>query len=285
MRVTPRRAPFRTLTAVVRGAACAAAAVALALGAGGCASTVRAATGGAGNGAAAGALIELNVSAASSLKSVLASSAVAFERANNAKLTFNFGASGLLAKQIEGGAPADVLLSASPSVVATLVAEGLASAEDSATFAGNTLVVFVPKGDPAGIHGPGDLIGTERLTTGDPAVAPHGQKAVEWLTGLGLWNTLKSKFVFAANAAQTDEYVARGEVDAGVGFASDAHGRTDIEVAYTVPEGRITPIRYVAATVTASRQEALARAYLAFLLSPRAQAAFVDAGFEPAPAK
>jgi len=277
-------APLRTTAGTARGMASGLVALALVLSMSGCASTTPAATSGAGNGTAS-APIELDVSAASSLKGVLTASAAAFEKANNAKLTFNFGASGLLAKQIEGGAPADVFLSASPSVVATLVAEGLASAEGSTTFAGNTLVVFVPKGDPAGIHGPGDLIRVERLATGDPAVAPHGQKAVEWLTGLGLWGTLKSKFVFAANAAQTDEYVARGEVDAGIGFASDAHGRTDIEVAYTVPEGEIKPIRYVAATVAASRQEALARAYIAFLLSPSAQAAFVDAGFKPAPAE
>ena len=277
-------APLRTTAGTARGMASGLVALALVLSMSGCASTTPAATSGAGNGTAS-APIELDVSAASSLKGVLTASAAAFEKANNAKLTFNFGASGLLAKQIEGGAPADVFLSASPSVVATLVAEGLASAEGSTTFAGNTLVVFVPKGDPAGIHGPGDLIRVERLATGDPAVAPHGQKAVEWLTGLGLWSTLKPKFVFAANAAQTDEYVARGEVDAGIGFASDAHARSDIEVAYVVPGGQIKPIRYVAAAVTASRRQALAKAYLSFLLGPRAQAAFVDAGFEPAPAK
>jgi len=233
-------------------------------------------------GAGSGAPVELDVSAASSLKGVLTASAAAFEQANNARLVFNFGASGLLVRQIEGGAPADVFLSASPAAVATLAAEGLASAENSATFAGNTLVILVPKGNPAGIRGPSDLARAGKLTTGDPAVAPHGQKAVEWLRGLGMWDALRSKFVFAANAAQTDDYVARGEVDAGIGFASDAHGRTDVEIAYTVPDGEIKPIAYVAAPLTATRQTAMTAAYLEFLLSPRAQTAFVNAGFRPA---
>ena len=277
-------APLRTTAGTAHGMASGLVALALVLSMSGCASTTPAATSGAGSGTAS-APIEFDVSAASSLKSVLTSSAAAFEQANNVKLTFNFGASGLLVRQIEGDAPADVFLSASPAAVTTLAVEGLASSESSATFAGNTLVVLVPKGDPAGIHGPSDLARAGKLTTGDPAVAPHGQKAVEWLTGLGMWDALQPKFVFAANAAQTDDYVARGEVDAGIGFASDAHGRTDIEVAYTVPDGRIKPITYVAVPLTATKQTALAKAYIAYLLSADVQQSFTDSGFKPAPAK
>jgi molybdate transport system substrate-binding protein len=161
----------------------------------------------------------------------------------------------------------------------------LASGETSTTFAGNTLVVLVPKGNPAGIHGPADLAKAVRLATGDPAVAPQGQKAQEWLTGLGLWKTLFPKFVFAANAAQTDEYVARGEVDAGIGFASDSHGRTDLQIAYMVPAGAIKPIRYVGVVISSSARAAIARAYVDQLLSSSVQASFVSAGFQPAPAR
>lgn len=274
--------PFKIAAAAARGVAGGLVTLALALSAGGCAATTPVA-----GSAAADAPVasEINVSAAASLKSVLTSTAPAFEKANNTKLVFNFGASGQLVKQIEGGAPADVFISASPAAVATLAAEGLASAEDSATMAGNTLVVLVPKGNPAAIHGPDDLQRADKLTTGDPTVAPHGQKAQEWLTGLGLWGALAPKFVFAANAAQTDDYIARGEVDAGVGFASDAHARDDIEIAYVVPDEQIKPIKYVGAPVTASQHQALAKAYLAYLLSADAQQAFASGGFRSAPGK
>lgn len=226
--------------------------------------------------------VELNISAAATLRSVLTSTAPAFEESENVRLVFNFGASGQLVKQIEGGAPADVILSASPDAIATLVAGGLASAEESAAFAGNTLVILVPAGNPAGIYGPGDLARADRLTTGDPAVAPYGQKAREWLTGLGLWDEFESRAVFAANAAQGDDYISRGEVDAGIGFASDARGRDDIEIAYTVPAGTIKPIEYVGAPLAASSERALAEAYLSYLLSPEVQKAFVSGGFTPA---
>ena len=276
------KVPLKIVAAAARGVAGGLVALALALSLGACTNMARSTPTTA---PAAPPPAEIIVSAASSLKSVLTSTAPAFQTANGAKVTFNFGASGQLVKQIEGGAPADVFISASPAAVATLSAEGLASGDASATFAGNTLVILVPKGNPAGVHGPNDLKKATKLTTGDPTVAPHGQKAQEWLTGLGLWNVLQPKFVFAANAAQTDDYIARGEVDAGIGFASDAKSRTDIEIAYTVPDGQIKPIKYVGVPVTASKQQGLAKAYLAYLLSPEMQQAFVDAGFKPAPAK
>jgi molybdate transport system substrate-binding protein len=229
--------------------------------------------------------VTLNISAASSLKGVLTSIAPAFEKANNAKVVINYGASGVLMKQIEGGSPTDAFLSAGAAQVNTLTAEGIISVDATKTFAGNDLVILVPAGNPKGVHAPADLAKATKLTTGDPKVAPHGAKAQEWLTNIGLWNTLLPKFVFAANAAQTDDYVARGEVDAGIGFASDAKGRTDIEIAYMVPAAEIKPIKYVAAPIKASTQQELATKWVDYLLTPEAQAALVDAGFKPAPTK
>jgi len=232
-----------------------------------------------------GAPVELNISAAATLKSVLTSVAPAFERANGVKLVINYGASGVLMKQIEAGAPADVFLSASPVQIDALTAERIISADTTMTFAGNDLVILVAKGNPKGIHGPADLANAVKLTTGDPATAPHGTKAKEWLTGLGLWDTLLPKFVYTANAAQTDDFVARGEVDAGIGFASDAKGRSDIEVAYTVPAGQIKPVRYVAAPIEGTSQAELASQFVTYMLSPEVQSALVKAGFKAAPAK
>jgi molybdate transport system substrate-binding protein len=227
--------------------------------------------------------VTLNISAASSLKGVLTGITPAFEKANQAKVVINYGASGVLMKQIEGGSPTDVFLSAGPAQVNTLTAEGIISVEATKTFAGNDLVILVPAGNPKGIHGPADLAKATRLTTGDPKVAPHGAKAREWLTGIGLWGGLLPKFVFTANAAQTDDYVARGEVDAGIGFASDAKGRTDIQIAYTVPASQIKPIKYVAAPIKASVQAALATKFIDYLLTPSVQAVLTNAGFKPAP--
>jgi molybdate transport system substrate-binding protein len=230
-----------------------------------------------------GAPVELRVSAAMTLKSVLTSTAPAFEKEHNVKIVFNFGASGALLKQLEGGAPTDVFASASRSQIASAVADGLISADASATFASNDLTILVPKGNPKGIRSSGDLAKATQLTTGDPVAMAAGIKAQEWLTNLKLWDALKPKMVFAQNAAQLDDYVARGEVDCGLGFASDARGRGDIEIAYTVPKGEIKPVAYVVAPVKASDRDELAEAYVDYLLAPDTQAAFAAAGFKPAP--
>lgn len=228
---------------------------------------------------------ELRVSAASSLKKLLEATAPEFEKANGTRLVFNFGASGLLQKQIEGGAPCDVFVSASPTQMNTLIAAGLISAQATSTFASNDLVVLVPKGNPAGIHGPDDFVKATRIVTGNPETAPHGTKAKEWLTGLGMWDSLQPRFVFAENAAQTLDYVVRGEVDAGIGFGSEAQGTDAVEVAYTVPTGAITPVRYVAAPLLKAEQAGLAAAYVEYLNAPTVQKALIKAGFLPAPAK
>lgn len=227
--------------------------------------------------------VELRVSAATSLKKVLETTAPAFETSSGADVVFNFGASGVLQKQIEGGAPADVFISASPKQVASLTVGGYVAEGASTTIAGNDLVVIVAAGNPARVTGPEDLKKLDRLVTGNPETAPHGTKAKEWLTGLGLWSSLEPRFVFAENAAQTVDYVARGEVAAGIAFASEAQDDDRVSVAYSVPRAEIAPVRYVAAPLADSKQAALADAYVRYLNSPEVQNALAEAGLLPSP--
>jgi molybdate transport system substrate-binding protein len=229
--------------------------------------------------------VDLHVLAASSLKAIVTSISPEFEKANNVKIVASYASSGALQKQIEAGAPADVFLSASPKQVASLTVDALVSNEETVTFAGNELVILVPAGNAAGIHGPEDLKKADKLATGDPVVAPHGAKAQEWLTGLGLWETLKPKFVFAQNAAQTDDYVVRKEVDAAIGFGSDAFGKSALQVAYTVPAAQYKPIKYVAVPIKASKNQELAKKFTQYLLTEQVQGVFTGAGFKPAPSK
>jgi molybdate transport system substrate-binding protein len=227
--------------------------------------------------------MELDISAATTLRAALVKLAPGFEKANNAKLVYNFGASGVLQKQIESGAPCDVFASASPKQVDALISAGLVSADATVTFASNDIVIVVPIGNPAGIVTPADLAKATKLVTGNPDTAPHGTKAKEFLEAQGTWATLESKLIFAENAAQALDYVSRGEVNAGFVFASEALGNDTVEIVYTVPEGAVKPIRYVAAPVKASANAALAEKLVAYLLTPDAQAVLVENGFKPAP--
>jgi molybdate transport system substrate-binding protein len=229
---------------------------------------------------------ELDVSAASSLTAIFKKYAHIFESAYNAHIVFNFNASGTLQKQIEAGAPVDVFCSAAPKQVNALISESLITSGKEQVFASNDLCILVPKGNPGKITQPSDLwTKANMVVTGDPAVAPHGVAAREWLTALGEWSSMLSagKLVLAPNAAVTDAYISSANVDAGIGFKSDAFGRSDISVVYTVPQSYFTQIKYVVAPINAAKHPSLASLYTTWMTSSYFQKTLKSNGFKAAP--
>lgn len=224
---------------------------------------------------------ELRVSAATSLKAAFEEIEPAFEQASGVDVVFNFEASGLLQRQIEAGAPADAFASASPSQVRALTDAGLVRARSAEPFARNDVVLFVPRDNPAGIRSTRDLGRAHRLSTGDPRVAPHGAKAVEWLTAIGQWPDLQPRFVLAHNAAQTFDYVARGEVDAGIGFASEIVRADAVRIVAAASQDGVAPATCVIAPLIDARHPAAAGRFADYLLSSAGQEVMSAHGFLP----
>ncbi|MHB8761580.1 MAG: molybdate ABC transporter substrate-binding protein [Coriobacteriia bacterium] len=227
--------------------------------------------------------VELHIAAASTLKRTVEELIPEFETAHSGvKVVGNYAASGVLQKQIEEGAPVDVFLSASPAQVEALVEQGLISDDTSVTLCGNDVAIIVPADNPTGIEGPEDLVNAERISIGNPQTAPVGAKAKEWLVNKGMWDAVESRCVFGENAAQALDYIARGEVDAGLVFVSEATDVSDVKVIHLVPASELTtPVRYVMAPVASSGQRELARGFVEFMLEERAQAALGRWGFRP----
>lgn len=230
---------------------------------------------------------EMLVSAAASLREALQEAGQAFQTQHpGAKVAFNFGASGALASQIEQGAPVDAFASANQEHLDRLARQGLLLDQTRRDFTANALVLIQPGHGPA-LAQPGDLLGSQvrRLALGDPATVPAGQYARQALTSLGLWEALRPKLVLAADVRQVREYVLRGEVDAGLVFASDMARRPGAEplparVALTLDPGLHDPILYPAAVLKGSRQPREAAAFLDFLVSPAGQAILARWGFQ-----
>ena len=204
----------------------------------------------------------LTISAASSLKGAFTEIGKAFDAANNSKTTFNFDASGTLQKQIEGGAPVDVFASAAQKQVTALVTEKLADADSVKVFASNEIVLIVPANSTLGITSFQDLAKAtvKKITYGDPAVAPHGVAAEEILHKLGIFDQVKPKVIYAANVSAALDYVVKGEVDAGIVFATEALTAGDkVKVVATSDPSWHSVIAYPICTITASRTRLSAR--------------------------
>lgn len=224
---------------------------------------------------------ELTVSAAASLANAFRDLAPLFEAAHpGTRLQFNVGASGALLQQIAKGAPVDVLASADQETMDQAQQQRLVLAGERRNFVSNTLVLVVPataKSVPAQLA---DLAhpAYARIAIGLPASVPVGRYTKSALERAGLWATIEPKRVGAQNVRQALDYVARGEVDAGFVYATDAAlmpGK--VKLAFSVPTP--APILYPAAPVAASTQPVLAAQFVQFLLTPPAQAVLARHGF------
>jgi molybdate transport system substrate-binding protein len=225
---------------------------------------------------------EILVSAAVSLKNAFEEMGGLYEKRTGVRARFNLGASGLLQKQIETGAPVDVFASAGASQMDALQVEGLILAETRRNFARNELALIVPAQSRLPVHSFRDLARTEvhRVAIGNPKTVPAGQYAREALESLQLWTKLQPRLVMAENVRQVLDYVARGEAEAGIVYVSDVSAaNARITVAGRAPEPSHDPILYPIAIVRETSKRSSAQRFIDLTLSREGQAILGKYGF------
>jgi molybdate transport system substrate-binding protein len=224
---------------------------------------------------------DIVVSAAASLTNAFKEIGASFEQTHpGVKVVFNFAASGPLLQQIAQGAPADVFASADQESMDKAQQQNLIVANTRADFVANKLVLVTTAGSPVAVKSLADLTKPEvkRIAIGNPASVPAGRYAKGALEAAKLWEPLLPKFVYADSVRQALAYVARAEAAAGFVYATDAGIEKDkVRVAAEVPVA--TPIFYPIAQVASSRNPALAREFLAYVLSPAGQKQLTGFGF------
>jgi len=226
----------------------------------------------------------LTVLAASSLTESLQKVGESWTAAGHSKVTFSFDASSRLAKQVEAGAPADLFFSADQEWMDYVVTRGLVDPATRVDLLGNTLVVVVPAASTLSVTSAADLGRAEvkHLALAGESV-PAGKYARAALGALGGWDAVKDRVVSGDNVRTTLAWVAGGEAEAGVVYATDARIEPRVKVVWTVPASAHPPIVYPAAVVKSSEQATEAAAFLAFCRSEAGRAVFTAAGFTPAP--
>ncbi len=231
---------------------------------------------------AAAAPERILVSAAISLKNAFEEIGGILKARTGIAASFNFGASGILEKQIEAGAPVDVFASAGATEMDDLANKGLILEQTRHDFARNVLELVVPSGRHAPISSFADLSGPRlrRLSIGNPRTVPAGHYAEQTLRSLKLWDGLQPKLILAEDVRQVLDYVMRGEVDAGIVYTTDvgiARGRV-LEVA-RAPEQTHDPILYPIAVVRGTWQKSAALRFVDMVVSGEGQKILSKYGF------
>ncbi|MCC0178996.1 molybdate ABC transporter substrate-binding protein [Waterburya agarophytonicola K14] len=224
---------------------------------------------------------ELIFSAAASMQDVLEEiKQLYLVQYPQAKITFNFGSSGSLQHQIEQGAPIDIFISAAPQQMNDLAAKKLLLNETRQDLVKNQMVLVTPE-DNHSIDSFDDLIkkSIEQVALGEPNSVPAGKYAQEILTSLNLIDRIKTKAVYAKDVRQVLNYVATGNIEAGIVYRTDTAKTKNVRVVATAPPTIHSPLIYPVAIMKDSNHPEAAKQMLDFLFTSQAQAIFKKHGF------
>lgn len=226
----------------------------------------------------------ITVFAAASMKNALDEIDTAYTAKTGVKFSVSYAASSVLARQIEQGAPADVLVSADTDWMDYAIAKKAVNESTRVNLLSNSIVLIAPKDskiDNVTIAQGLDLAklaGDGRIATGDVKSVPVGKYVKAALEKLGAWRAAEPKFAMAESVRAALTLVARGEAVLGIVYATDAKVEPDVKIVGTFPADSHPAIIYpVAATTTAKSETS---DYLAFLRSTAAKTILEKYGFK-----
>jgi molybdate transport system substrate-binding protein len=229
----------------------------------------------------AGASQEITVSAAMSLKGAFQEIGRLYEsKHKNTKVFFNFGASGDLVRQISGGAPVDVFAAAAQKDMEDVSAKGLVLPGTRADFVKNRIVLVTPADSTLKTFEELSSNRIKRIAAGNPRTSPAGRYAAEVFDYYKITAAIKEKLIYAETVRQVLDYVARGEVDAGIVYATEAIVRSkEVRIASEASEASHKPVLYPIAVVTGTKNESGARDFIGMVRSKEGEAILKKHGF------
>lgn len=161
----------------------------------------------------------VRVAAASDLAKALEEIAKEFEARTKIKPLVDLGSSGLLAKQIEQGAPYFLYLAANQQFAENVVKAGRCDGATSKLYARGRVVVWTPTGVAAPVKLT-DLTGARfrKIAIANPDHAPYGVAAKQALVKAGIWDELDDddRIKLGPDVQTTMLYARRNEVDAAI---------------------------------------------------------------------
>ena len=224
---------------------------------------------------------EIRIFAAASLKEVLTEIAGAYAKGHpGTRILPNYGASGTLARQIDGGAPADIFLSAGPEWMDFLEERKRIEKSVVAVFAYNTLVFCGLEAAATKPGKMGDLPALGRIAIGSPKSVPAGAYAMEALRNAGVAAGAEGKLVMARDVREALAYAERGEVDGAFVYRTDVLPGRGASIFFVVPRSLYPRVTYPMAPTAEGAGNPEAAAFYRFLGSAEAKKFLERHGFD-----
>ncbi len=210
---------------------------------------------------------QITVAAAADLAPAFEELGQVFERQHAIKVIFSFGSSGILAKQIENGAPMDIFASANTEYVDDLDRKGFIAQGTKAIYARGRITLWTIKDSALKIERIQDLVQPEvkRIAIANPEHAPYGTIAREALQRAGIWQTVQPRVIFGENVRQTLQYAQTGNADVAIvalSLSVQSDGRWVL-----VPQELHKPLDQELGVIQGSKQEQSAREFASFINS------------------
>ena len=232
---------------------------------------------------------EILVSAAISLKNAFTEIGELYEKSHpGSQSEFQFRGFRRLAQANSGRGAGGGLCLGGPERHGYFRRGGFLIPGSRADFAGNSVVLVQPRQATVKLAGFPDLAKPEvkKIAIGNPKTVPAGRYATEVFNYFKLADAIKDKLVLAENVRQVLDYVARGEVDAGLVYQTDAMTRPqEVQVIAAAPPESHKPVVYPLALIKGAANEAAAKEFVALVLSAQGQAVLQKYGFKSVSSK
>jgi molybdate transport system substrate-binding protein len=225
----------------------------------------------------------LRIAVSSNFSPVLAKLMPLFLNDTGIKTEVISGSSATLYQQILYGAPYDIFLSADETHPQRLASKSYIVENSLQTYAIGQLAFWSisPNVDPQQnlLTLLSNYLSTSsRIAIANPNTAPYGQRALETLKTLNLWDNFQDKTITGINVNQTFQQIRSRSVDAG--FVALSQLRVNNLQGLVVPEKLYSPIKQQLVILKNSQKVINATKLSKFLLSPAIQKRLVQYGYK-----
>ena len=221
----------------------------------------------------------LHVGAAASLRHAMPELVEQYRADSGVVVDVSYGASDVLATEVERGALLDALVLADGGEIDRLIGTRTIGADSRRPIATNTIVLVGPVGSTLKLATLASLPETGKLAIGDPTTVPAGRYARQYLEGIGAWATLQPQLVFGGDVAGVLALAKQGRAQVAIVYRTDARTAAPLVILDEPPNAPVASI--VAGIATHSSHAASARGFVDFLASTRGQQILARHGFAP----